>query len=160
MAGTTPDRKWDEASFFADLLAHRGEAEESAARDILRWAQSSGLRIQWAGGKERGAFYLMVDHAAGSDWTVSVWTGGGVEIQFNKLVSRSRQVSGHPFETDAQRMVLLEKLNELPGVALKSAQVSVRPWFDLAVLVDPVVRRQFYNILDWVVAELRTQQLS
>jgi len=156
----TPGRQWDEATFLEDLGGRGEPGLVGVAVNVLRWAHEAGLRIAWGSGKGRGSVYLMVDHPAGVDWTVSIWTTGGVEVHFQQLVGRSRQVSGHPFETEAQRMVLLGKLNQLPGVALDPARVALRPNFDLAVLVDPAVSRQFFEILDWVVAELRAQQPS
>ena len=108
-------------------------------------------------GKSDGSFLPMVDHATGNDGTFSVWTNGSVEIQFERFVSRSQRVRDHPFATEAQRMELLDRLNLLPGVAIDPTSISRRPNFDLMLLADPEVRRRFLDILDWVVARLRTQ---
>ena len=150
-------RQWDERSFLEDLSDRGGPQLVEVATEILRWAGDAGVRIWWGNGKTRGSFYLMVDHAAGVDWTISIWSTGGVEVHFQQLVSRSRQIAGHPFESDAQRLALLEKLNELPGVRLDPQRIALRPNFDLNLLVDAAARTQFLSILGWVVAELRTQ---
>lgn len=157
-AGTavvTSGRQWDEASFFEDLTTRRGVTEAAVARDILRWAQAAGLRIWWGKGKSTGSFFPMLDHAGSVDWTIGVYTEGSVEIQFQRFVSRSKQVEGHPFESDADRLALLEKLNALPGVRLDPRRIALRPNLDLGLLVDPTTRDQFLDILTWVVTQLR-----
>ncbi len=153
----TPGKQWDESSFLEDLAARRNTAEAEVARDILIWAQTAGLRIWWGKGKSDGSFSPMVDHAAGVDWTIAVYTYGRIEIQFQQLVSRSKQVNSHPFGDDAARLELLERINELRSVQVDRTKIALRPSIGLHVLIDPQNRARFLETLDWMVSRLRTQ---
>lgn len=148
--GARQTRQWDEASFLAELTARRGQPEAEVARRILRWADETGCRIWWGKGAQSGSFFPMVDHAGDQYWTIAVWTGGTFEIQF-QWMRRKR-----PFEAEARRHELREKLNAIPGISIPPEAIERRPNFPLKVLASPGILDQFLAVLDWVVGEIRT----
>src|SRR5262249_35971264 len=110
--GPHEGRQWDEASFFQNLETRRGSNEANIARKILAWAQTRNLRLWWGQGKHDGSFFPMFDYQGKQYWLISVWTYGRVEIQFQMLKT------ARPFDTEAKRFELLQRLNELPGVII------------------------------------------
>jgi hypothetical protein len=148
-------RQWDEASFFAELEKNRGFEEASVARAIYDWAKDKGLRIWFGQGKQDGSLFPMVDHAKGSDWTISVWTYGRVEVQFQQLAREQGQDTQHPFASVERRLELLHRLNTVQGIAIAEDAITKRPSTPLSVLVVPEVLHRFLEVIDWLVDELR-----
>lgn len=149
-------RMWDETSFMAELVAQRGPEDAAVAQEILRWASDTGLRIVWGGGGQEGCFYLMVDHAFGTDWTIVVWSYGRIEIQFQHLAREHAYATRHPFVSEEKRLELRRRLNMVPGVNIPTTAIAKRPSVLLSVLVDANARRQFLAALNWLVSELRS----
>jgi len=128
----------------------------AVARAILGWATSSGLRSRWGKGQQDGSFFPMVDRAGGTDWTVSVWTTGTVEVQFEQLARAVGDLGRHPFGSDEKRLELLQRFNDVPGITIPSTAIARRPNIPLSVLVEPEAQGRFLATLDWLVTELRT----
>jgi hypothetical protein len=150
--GGRPSRQWDEASFFAELTARRGEAEAAVARQILRWAEGKGCRIWWGRGVQSGSFLPMIDHAEEQFWTIAVWTYGTVEIQFAYMRRR------RPFDSEEKRRELRDRLNAVTGVAIPVDGIEKRPSVSLQGLTKPETMAQFLAVLDWIVEEIRAPQ--
>jgi hypothetical protein len=146
-AGT--EKQWDEASFFEDLRQRRGEEEAEAARGILAWAKKSVPRIWWGKGNTYGSFYPMLDFRGEPHWVVSVWTYGRVEIPFQHMLTRK------PFNDEAKRLELRDRLNKLSDVEIPADAISRRPTIPLTVLTDDVALKSFLGVLDWYIAEVK-----
>jgi hypothetical protein len=140
--------QWDEASFFADLRARRGNEAAMAARAIFDWAKERRLRLWWGRGKQSGSFFPLLDQGDETHWTVSVWTYGTIEVQFQMMKERS------PFNDEAKRQELLQRLNTIPGVSIAEDAISRRPSIPLNVLAGPTLA-QFLGTLDWLIGEIR-----
>jgi hypothetical protein len=86
--GTRETRQWDEPTFFADLIRRTSEEEARVARRILDWAKDQGCWIWWGKGSQAGSFFPMIRKGDESFWTISVWTYGRLEIQFQQMRTR------------------------------------------------------------------------
>jgi hypothetical protein len=136
------ERQRDEASFFQELLQARGEKEAQAARVILDWAKRSVPRIWWGKGSRYGSFYPMLDYKGENHWVISVWTYGRVEIPFQWMQTR------RPFDDDTKRLELLERLNQIPGVAIPANAIARRPSIALGSLIDSKALKAFLSVLE------------
>jgi len=149
-ASSTKDQKqWDEASFFADLQKHRGESEVVVARAILDWNVKNRMRLWWGKGKITGSFFGMFDLNGSTNYVVSVWTYGTIELPFQWMKMKP------PFDSETKRMEYLSKLNSIPGVMLPSDGISRRPSIPLSILTDENSLNQLLAIFDWYVAEVK-----
>jgi hypothetical protein len=120
--GVRPDKKkWDEASFLADLRQRRGDAEAETARAILEWAKQSVSRVWWGEGKADGSFYPLLDLNGENHYTIAVYTFGRVQVPFQHMRSRK------PFDSEAKRLELLTRLNAIPGVSLPADGINRYP---------------------------------
>lgn len=70
---------------------------------------------------------------------------GAVEIQFRGLASSA------PFDTFEHRDALRRHFNDVAGVALPTARLSLRPSFKLGLLNDDTAIDQFAVVLGWFV---------
>ncbi len=147
--GSRVGKQWDETSFFQDLQTRRGLEEVKTARQILEWAQAKGLRIWWGQGKVYGSFFPIFDFQNEAYLLISVWTYGTIEVQFKELKKRP------PFDNEAKRIELLQRLNELPNVSLPPDAIERRPSLALATLKDESVLKKFLDTLEWVINEIK-----
>jgi hypothetical protein len=143
------EKQWDEASFFEDLKQKRGEKEAEVARTILAWGKKNLIRLWWGKGKQDGSFYPMLDHQGKEHWVTSVWTYGRVEIPFQWMLSR------RPFDGEAKRLELRDRLNRIPGVQIPADAITRRPSIPLALLTTEAALKDFLAVLDWYVAEVK-----
>ncbi len=148
---SSPVKQWDETSFFQDLQSRRPPAEVQTARQILAWAQAHGLRLWWGRGKKYGSFFPICEFGNEGYLLFSVWTYGTIEVQFQELKKKA------PFASEASRMALLHRLNELPNISLPTDAITRRPSITLSSLTDPSVLQRFLDIFIWVMDEIRGQ---
>jgi len=145
-------RQWDEVSFFQELESRRGVEEAEVARKILEWARTRGLRIWWGRGKKDGSFFPMLDYQDETHWTFAVWTYGRVQTQFGNMQKSAA------FKEEQQRMELLRRLNEIPGVSLPQDSITKYPSLLLSIFKDEKVLAQFLNVYDWVIQEIKSRK--
>ena len=74
--GSREKRRWDEASFLAELEAKRGPADEQVARELIEWARVNLPRLTWGTGGMTGSFFPELDHAGRNYWPLSLRTDG------------------------------------------------------------------------------------
>ena len=107
--GSRESKQWDEDSFLRELELRRDKDEAAVARRLLDWAKTSVNRIWWGKGSKEGSFFPLLDIDKTGHFTFSVWTNGRIETQFQWMKDRP------PFDDEAMRFTLLQKLNEIPG---------------------------------------------
>lgn len=142
-------RQWDEPSFFQALVERWGNADAEAARAVLDWAKRNSLRIWWGKGSKDGSFYPMLDWKGSTHFTVSVWTYGRLDIQFQWMKVRP------PFDDEQKRQELRHRLNQIPGVDIPAGAVTLRPRILLSTLTDKAAMEQFLGVLDWLVQQVK-----
>ena len=140
---------WDEQSFLELLVSQRGELETDAASHILRWAQDRDLRISWGSGLRNGSWSPKLDLGQTTHNMFTMWTDGGIQIQFSSMGSP-------PFSDPGNRLELLHRLNSLKGVQLKESSIDQWPMIKLARLIDSAALREFLETWDWFIATARS----
>jgi len=145
--------RWNENSFFEALDVNRGPEETATARKVLEWSRDDKLprlpRIEWNARNRHGIFEPCLDHKGTSYWPIGVRTDGRIEVIFQWLEPRP------PFTDETKRMELLHRLNETTGVDLPAGRITGRPSFPLAALNDEADLKQFLEVLDWFVQEVK-----
>jgi hypothetical protein len=144
-------KRWDEASFFAELERQRGSAEAAVARDLLEWARVRMPRLTWGKGKVDGSCIPVLDHDGQPHYPFGIYTSGRLEIQFMWLTRP-------PFDAPEARRDFLVRLNEIPGVDLPEDAITGRPRIALPLLAaDPNALQGLKRALDWFCETVRTQ---
>jgi hypothetical protein len=142
---SSPGRRWDEESLFADLEAKRGADESRAARDLYDWTLEQGMRAVFGAGKQDGSWTPVV-LANGREYApLALYSYGRCEVQFQHLLARP------PFDSEAMRLELLRRVNEIPGMSFGPEVITKRPSIPIAVLAsNPRALDQLKAVLRWV----------
>jgi len=140
-------RQWDEPSFLEALKARCGAVDLGLAVSIFEWAREQGLRFAWGAGRQDGSFFPVLDLDGFNHFPFAFWTNGTVEVQFQHLRP--------PFDVETRKREVLGRLNAIPGVSLPAEKLKGRPSFRLSALSDPARLRQFLDVFDWMMDEIR-----
>jgi hypothetical protein len=144
-ATTRYSRRWDEPSFFGELERQRGPYETEAARRILDWIKDNSFSFHWG----KTSFNPTLSHGGLKHQIIGIYTNGVVEVKFALMRDKS------PFEDEEKRKELRHRLNEIPGVDLPADRMNRYPTFPLSALKDEPTIKQFLEVLDWFVQEVK-----
>ena len=139
-----PERSWDEPSLLAELGRRFGLTEVEVARRILDWARSIGRAFSFGKGPQSGSAFVDVGPPGKPVYPFAVWTYGRIEVQFKNLARFA------PFDTEAARRELQQRLSAIPGVAIADESLAKRPSFSLALLKEEAAFNQFIAAVEWV----------
>lgn len=146
-SGPRSRRKWDFNSFFELLTSNHGHEIASIANRIFEWADQRGLRVWWGEGAITGSFFPMFDFDGMTHYLFGVWTGGGIEIQFQHMQE--------PFDTEDMRRELLARLNAIQGMRIPDDGIIRRPSFQLRLLDTNTKLQQFFDVWEWYMQEIQ-----
>jgi len=147
-SGIREKKQWDETIFFKDFEDRHNIEGGLVARKIFDWAQSRHLRNWWGEGKRDGSFFPIFDHN-GIDYTlIALWTNGSIEVQFQHM-------KGKPFNDKAMRLELLNRLNNIEGIAIPDEAITRRPTIPLSVFSDESVLKKFLETLEWAINQIK-----
>jgi hypothetical protein len=148
-AGATPGRKWDEASFFADLQARSPEAVP-VARRIFDWVQPLVTRIAWGMGTQLGSFVPVLHHGGIEHKLFAVYTNGSFETFFQYYLYKP------PFTSEDLRVEKLNRLNAIAGISLPPDGIARRPSFPLKELLKEGRTEALLGVYKWVREQILT----
>lgn len=146
---TTPKRRWDEASYFAELQQKFSLAEVDVARRLLNWARPKVTEIWWGKGTTIGSFVPNLSHKGTDHQLFAVYTTGVVEIYFQWYQYKA------PFDSEEERLELLKRLNAIPGVSIPESAIARRPSIPFSTLAKNDALQQFITAFEWMIGEIR-----
>ena len=147
-SGERPKRQWDRESFFSEYVSRNGAETARVAEKIADWMQHTGDGIFYGQGLKDGSVIMMVSAGSQKIYPFSIWTYGRVEIGFQYMMKG-------PFRDEAKRRELLKCLNEIEGINLPADAITRRPNIPLKSFSDERRLGQFFDIMGWLVTELR-----
>jgi hypothetical protein len=145
---SSSSHQWDAESFFPALAENYGDEVAKAAYRVWEWATAHKLDIWWGRGQSNGSFFPRLFHKGEKHFIVSLWTAGGVEIQFQHM--------REPFKGLDKKREFMLRLNQIPGINIPENGLTRRPTFPTQVLTDPNNMAQFLKALDWFLAEIKS----
>lgn len=146
---TAARRKWTERDFFQELQAQHS-SDIAVAQTILEWAIKKTTKIWWGEGIRNGSFVSVLRHGDTNHQLFAVWTSGAVEIYFYWYQFKP------PFDAEAKRLEILDKLNAIPGIFFPKSVITLRPNIRLSALKEPAVLQQFLSVFDWVIKTIES----
>lgn len=147
--GSGPARQWDEDSFYENLRIRAPDAF-GAVRAIQDWATKNGARIEYGRGKRSGSMIPTFTLLGMHYYLFAAWTYGAIEIYFQWLKEKP------PFDAEAKRLQLLQRLNRVRGADIPSDAIGRRPSIRLDLLAAPEAMEPFLDALDWALEEIRS----
>ncbi|MFI7547977.1 DUF262 domain-containing protein [Actinoplanes sp. NPDC049599] len=134
------------AGRFAEQLGVLQDSRVAGATLALldRWTDLGGSLL-YGDGAETSCFLMARErgHQEGDLWPATVYPSGKFEVVFQHLSSRS------PFDDVALRDQLRQRLNQLPGVDIAAAKLTLRPGFPLKVLTETGAAEMLLEHLQW-----------
>lgn len=148
-AGRRETKEWNVVLFFEEL--GRTHPDDSpVAREIYQWAVKSMPRPWWGSGKQIGSFIPVLDHKGTGHTLIALWTSGVVAIQLGYMERRP------PFDSEALREELVDRLNGIEGVQLPSGDLTGRfPSIHFSALRQQNRLGEFLGVLDWAVDQIK-----
>jgi hypothetical protein len=136
--------------FLEGMIGQRGEAEKAVAERVIEWSGREGLEPGFSKTSSTfSAFIPTLKHRDERWYPISLQTTGQVVLQMQWLKLKP------PFDAKANQTELLNKLNEIPGVAITEDRIGGRPGIRLALLLNQPALDRLLAVLRWVVAQIR-----
>jgi hypothetical protein len=137
-------RVWDSDSFFEALAASCPPAETAVARALYDWAGERGWKQVFGTGSS--ASWIPVLETDGRKYAPIALRDGRIRFRFGTRHLASRP----PFDNPQQRLQMLEKINTISGVELKTDEIDKYPSVPLAQIADdPTALEKLETTLDW-----------
>jgi hypothetical protein len=140
----------DEDTFLSAIRQGRGEQELKVVKRIIDWAVAENMKPGFNKWEQSMSFIPTLETHWGLRYPLSVQSRGGVWLQMRWL----RQSA--PFDDEAKREELRQKLNGIPGVEIPTERMTGYPQIPLPTLVDPAALQKLIETLTWLVNELRS----
>ena len=141
-----PGEEQSRADRFAEQLGVLQDSRIAGATLALldRWVALGGTLL-YGGGAETSCFLMARErgHQDGDIWPATVYPSGKFEVVFQHLSSRP------PFDDGALREQLRQRFNQLPGVHIAAAKLTLRPGFPLKILTEPGAAQALIEHLSW-----------
>jgi alkylated DNA nucleotide flippase Atl1 len=140
LSGTTEQ----EDVFLSDVSTKQNAETTHGVLAIMRAWESFGGHLEWRTATETSCVLVTPAEPGQRDlWPMVLYPGGSVEVVFQHLARRP------PFDVEAVRDELRERLNRVPGIDLPTDSLSRRPSFPLAVLAAQAAREVLIDALSW-----------
>jgi len=147
--GPREKREWNETDLFPEMGARHGLDVAGVARDIYEWTVGQGLKVRWGSGKD-GSFTAGVEGIAEDvlpPGLFTIYTSGAICPRLDDIRKYA------PFDDAARMEELVNRFNEIPGIALSATDKY--PTVPLTVLVEGKAAATLKGIFQWVQGELR-----
>lgn len=145
-----PRRLWDEKRIVDRLAGDTTPAIAATAAALISRLKALCDRVVFNDAPNYGAMTAEVDDASGPCGFLRLWTDGNVAVHFNALKRTAA------FSSEAARRQLAERLNELPGVAIRPNSLDRQPSIPLSALATDQ-GAAFIDAMQWLAGRLRSE---
>lgn len=135
-----------EERFLQRLRNECGQPALEVGETIIAWATEAGLQPNYT-----PALQFQPRLLYKGKWArpIAFRTSGHINIMFKHL-----KTAKTPFRFRANRHVLAERLNKIPGVKIRPADEVLHPAVHLRLIQAPSARQQFFDALTWAVMQI------
>ncbi len=150
--GSRGGPQWTEERFFEHLALTHSAEEVGVARQLLDWSHRNATRVLYGRGSTAGSFVPVYDHESTEHQLFAVWSYGTLQVYFYWYQFKP------PFDREEVRLRLLERLNEIPGVALPEEAIRKRPGLPLKLFTDPEKLSALLGVFEHYLRIVRGQE--
>ncbi len=135
---------------YMEMLAMRQDQDLlDVSRRLLDWARDEGLTLHWSSVRDVPSFAPVIETPSGPACFVEITARGRIDVLFDQL----RETDA--FREDKQRLEVLRRLNEIPGMGMPEFTINKRPTFSLNALVSYEAFERFTSTFRWVAQQLQ-----
>lgn len=143
-----PEKTQSLDEYLTCVAEDAGDEYVPILRSLAQWSLDNGGRIAF-GVRSLYLMWPLPDRPSENIWPVAIYSAGSVEVVFQYLATR------RPFDDEALREELRQRLNEISGVEIPADALQRRPSFDFRELRDSDARGAFTQALGWFVRQVR-----
>ena len=158
LKGTSVTKSWDETLWFQELMTRRGREAVDIVQRFYAWAKQKPLRFGWSSLRkdERATFWIGLQYKMFDSGVFGFRVDGKIEFRFSWLKDHA------PFTDEAKRKQFVSQLNMIPLIDIPDSSRTLRgyPSFPLLALEDEHAFRQFCDVIDWCIEEVKEIQDS
>lgn len=140
---------WTEDSYLARVEQVSGGQTADICRRLLQEFRRLGCWIYWGGGQKQAGFVPIYEgaqkHQLGAVFAYEKHIS--VEIYFQHFKP--------PFNQEERQMELIRRFNKIPGINIPLTKILKRPSFDCSLLIEENSFRQYINIYEDMLDEIR-----
>jgi hypothetical protein len=107
-------------------------------------------RIYFAQGTQEGSFIPVFERDGQDHHLFRFATNGNLRVWFRYLRRKK------PFDSEALRQELRERLNQIPGVSVPADSLNGMPRISLSALESDSGITAFTQVLEWVIERIKT----
>jgi len=148
--GGSQRRTWAKEEYFQELRVNNSEDIVRVVERILNWAKEHNLEVRLGSGAKHGSYSLFVPHKENLHYMMVLYTYGKIEMQFLRLKYEP------PFDDIEKQREFLARMNRIDGIDFPESMLDRRPSFEMALLKDEAKYRQFVEVMEWYVGEIRS----
>ena len=146
--GLRAKRSWDETAILSAVTERDGPTVGREVARIMDWARRHADQIYVNDNPSWGSIGPLFERGGRPFYPFLIGTYASISIYFQYMVGRP------VFDAIEKCREFMQRLNEVPGFALKESSLSKRPVVRLDVFSRPEVTDAFLGVMDWFVAEL------
>jgi hypothetical protein len=150
--GTSPGRKWDEASYFAEIERLYPPEAAAVVWRFYEWNLSKGYRVVWGTGKVNGSFGARVP-VGNTEYVPAVcYTAGGIEFELYWMRTWP------PFDDIEMRREFVRRLNRVPGANIPEDDFTLenkRPAVRFGAFASDDAFGMLTDAIEWFEAEAK-----
>ena len=147
--GPFPSTKWDHDKFMLALEANSGIEASHAAQAILEWVSPLVTKVWWGNGSTEGGVIPIIVKGKTKYHVCRFATGGWVAFRFDSLYKKPA------FRKESVRRVLLDKINEIPGVHFGDEVLTKRARVPFDKLNSSEAIEKTKSALAWIIQQIR-----
>lgn len=132
-------------SFVIQLAEGTTPAERQALLSVISTWSVLGGSIQYGTAAQTSCFLMLRAGEPDSIWPCVIYPSGYVEIVYQYLATRA------PFDDIRLREELRQKLNEIPGVDIPAAKLTLRPSLRAGLFTTETALGQLGDTLAWFI---------
>jgi len=135
-------------NFIQELRATGHDSETASVTEIVTWAEKHGLVTDW---RRTSAGWIFASYCIEKESHVNTMilsSSGKISLPLDHLSKYP------PFDTEIVRLVLLERLNRIPGVSIPATQNTSRVSLPLTQFSGASERACLLQILAWMAAQI------
>ena len=150
----TKVKQWDRKSWFAKLEETQDIDGVNTVKKFEESVSDKPFHFHYSSQRmdDKATLWICSDPKDYYSKIFGFIVNGNVELPFGALKGNP------PFNDEYMRQKLIQRLNKIPGVNIKTKSLTGRPTFPLSKIRNEKALTKFCNVIDWCIQEISKYQ--